>query len=318
MKWAKRLGLILVASLVGLVVGGVAFEQWSRHAAVSRFAPPGKKVEFDGAESHLYCTGSGTPTVILESGLDTDGALGWSRVQPKIAEVTRVCSYDRAGYMWSAERGGVRDGRTIANELRALLAKAAEPPPYVMVGHSLGGALVRVFAAAAERGAVQGFVFVDASHPDLLKRDPNALQGPPEALMTMMGALGVLRLMDEGSPDLPEDARRPVAALGPQGGTTWLAEARAIPETFSQAAATGTLGERPLVVLTALDKPPERQALWRDLQDDLAALSTNRDHRIISDGGHYLQHERPYVVVAAVRDVVTAVREAAPLRRTPP
>jgi len=317
MKWAKRIGLFLVASVVALALAGVAFEQWSRFSAASRYSPPGKRVSVDALESHLHCTGAGTPTVVFESGLDTDGALGWSLVQPKVAELTRACSYDRAGYMWSDDRGGVRDGKTIASELRALLAEASETGPYVMVGHSLGGSLVRVSAAHLAPGAVKGFVLVDASHPELLKRDTRALDGPPEALITMMGSLGVMRLIDGGAPDLPADVRTTVLAFSPQGGATWLAEARALPTTFAQAAETGSLGDRPLVVLTAVDKPPERQALWRELQDDLAKLSTNVDHRLISDCDHYIQHQRPDLVVTAIRDVVTAVREQAPVRREP-
>jgi pimeloyl-ACP methyl ester carboxylesterase len=197
MKWVRRIGLVLVALLLLLSIAGVAFEQWSRHVARTRFVPPGKLVVVDGIASHLYCTGIGVPTVVLESGLDTDGLLGWSNVQPKVAEFTRVCSYDRAGIMWSAPRDGVRDAKAISNELHALLAQASEAPPYVMVGHSLGGPLVRVFAAASEPGTVEGFVFVDSSHPEQLRRAPRPGEDDPSAiLLEVLAATGVLRLMD--------------------------------------------------------------------------------------------------------------------------
>lgn len=316
MKWMKRIGLVLVASLVIVVLTGFAFEQWSRRDAKGRFPPPGQSVRVDGIDSHLYCTGNGTPTVIFESGLDTDGSLGWSNVQPKLAELTRVCSYDRAGIMWSAPRDGVRDARTIVNELRALLANASEASPYVMVGHSLGGTIVRVFAEAAGPDAVKGVVLVDSSHPEQLKRAP-VPEAPPAALLRILAATGALRLLEDnaGVPGLPEEARLRTVAFVSQSVPALLAEYQALEATFQQAAATAPLGERPLVVLTALDKPPERLEPWLVLQRELAALSTNSDQRLVPDCGHYIQQEQPDVVVTAVRDVVNAVREQKPVRR---
>jgi pimeloyl-ACP methyl ester carboxylesterase len=310
MKWMRRIGLVLVAALALVVLAGIAFEQWSRRVAKSRFIPPGQMLVVDGVDSHLYCTGNGTPTVIFESGLDTDGSLGWSNIQPKVAELTRACSYDRAGIMWSAPRNGVRDARTIANELRALLASASEAPPYVMVGHSLGGPLVRVFAEAVGPDAVQGVVLVDSSHPEQLQRAPVPEGGgPPATLLRVLAATGGLRLLDEdGALGLSEDARLRAAAFAPQSVGGLLGEFQAIEATFQQAGATGSLGDRPLVVLTALDKPPEMLEPWLVLQRELAKLSTNSDQRFVPNCGHYIQHEQPDVVVTAVRDVVRAVR----------
>jgi pimeloyl-ACP methyl ester carboxylesterase len=316
MKWMKRIGLVLAASLLLVVLAGFAFEQWSRRDAKSRFPPPGQSVDVDGIDSHLYCTGHGTPTVIFESGLDTDGSLGWANVQPKLAELTRVCSYDRAGIMWSAPRRGVRDARTIVNELRALLANASEAPPYVLVGHSLGGLVVRVFAEAAGPGAVKGIVLVDSSHPEQLKRAP-VPEGPPAALLRVLAATGALRLLEDDAsvPGLPEEARLRTAAFTPQSMPAVMAEYAALEAILQQAGATGPLGERPLVVLTALDKPPERLEPWLVLQRELAALSTDSDQRLVPDCGHYIQQEQPEVVITAVRDVVDAVREGKPVRR---
>lgn len=318
MRWVKRIGLILAAGLWLLVLAGVAFEQWSRRQAKVRFPPPGKMVDIDGIESHLFCIGNGTPTVIFESGLDVDGLLAWSNVQPQIAELTRACAYDRAGIMWSAPRGGVRDAKTLVAELRALLANASEAPPYVMVGHSLGGPLVRVFAEAAGADAVKGVVLVDSSHPEQLTRAPlpDGDGAPPATLLRVLSATGVLRLMDEqGDPGLSEEARLRAGAFCPQSVPALLAEYAALDATFQQAGASAPLGDRPLVVLTALDKPPELREPWQVLQRELAALSTNSDQRLVPNSGHYIQHEHPDVVVTAVRDVVSAVREGGALRR---
>jgi pimeloyl-ACP methyl ester carboxylesterase len=318
MRWVRRIGLVLLASVCLVVLAGVAFEQWSRRAATSRFPAPGKTVDVDGVALHLYCIGNGSPTVVFESGLDTDGSLGWSLVQPKVAELTRACSYDRAGIMWSAPSAGVRDANTIAAELRVLLANASEAPPYVMVGHSLGGPLVRAFAEAAGPDAVKGVVLVDSSHPEQLKRAPlPGGGGPPATLLRILAATGGLRLLegDGGAPGLSEDARLRTAAFASQSVGALLAEYEAIEATFQQAGAARTLGERPLVVLTALDKPPEMREPWLVLQRELWALSTNSDQRLIPNSGHYIQHEQPDEVVTAVRDVVSAVREGGAVRR---
>lgn len=322
MRWVKCIGLVLLASLLSSVLAGLAFEQWSRREAKSRFPPPGKLVDVDGVAFHLHCTGDGTPTVVFESGLDTDGALGWSNVQPKLSQLTRVCSYDRAGIMWSAPRPGVRDARTLSNELRALLANASEAPPYVMVGHSLGGPLVRVFTEAAGPDAVKGIVLVDSSHPEQLTRAPAPAAGdPPALLIRVLAATGALRLLedDTDATGLSEDVRLRTAAFATQSVPAVVAELQAVKATLQQAGATGSLGGRPLVVLTALDKPPEMLEPWLVLQRELAALSTNSDQRLIPGCGHYIQHEQPEVVVTAVRDVVNAVREgAAVLSLIPP
>jgi pimeloyl-ACP methyl ester carboxylesterase len=237
-----------------------------------------------------------------------------------LAELTRACSYDRAGIMWSAPRQGARDSQTIVHELRALLAAASESPPYVLVGHSLGGLVVRVFAEAAGPDAVKGVVLVDSSHPEQLKRAPAPDgRGPPATLLRLLAATGALRLLDDdaGVSGLSEDAQLRTAAFAPQSIPALMAEYQALEATLQQAGATGPLGERPLVVLTALDKPPERLEPWLVLQRELAALSTNSDQRLVPGCGHYIQQERPDVVVTAVRDVVTAVREGKPVRRAP-
>ena len=133
-RWIRRIVLGGAASLVLLLVAGVVYEQWSRRSAARTFPPVRNLVEFDGSLSHLHCIGDGSPTVILEAGLDTRGSQAWVAVQPEIGSTTRVCSYDRAGIFWSEPRQEPRDANRIAEELHALLAAASESAPYVSVG----------------------------------------------------------------------------------------------------------------------------------------------------------------------------------------
>lgn len=112
---------------------------------------PGKLADIGGYRLHLNCQGSGSPTVLLESGI-ADDSLTWLGVQPAIARTTRVCSYDRAGYGWSDPSPKSRDVRTIAQELHTLLNHAGVSGPFVLVGHSLGGMIVREYAGLYRLG----------------------------------------------------------------------------------------------------------------------------------------------------------------------
>jgi pimeloyl-ACP methyl ester carboxylesterase len=223
--------------------------------------------------------------------------------------------------MWSAARGGTRDAKTLASELLALLAQAGELAPFVVVGHSLGGVIMRVFAATAPPGEVEGVVLVDSSHPEQFERNTRRpIEDPPLALIRAMARFGLLRLqMGEGEAGpLPEEAHRRVLAFAPESESECLDEVEALRASFTQAREAGSFGERPLVVLQGADKTPDIAWIWPSLQKELAELSTNSDLRIIPGTDHYIQQERPDAVVEAVRDVVVAVRGHARVRRATP
>lgn len=325
-KWLGRLAAGAGILLLGPVLLVLAASPFVRRIAVQRaerdFPPPGRLVEIDGRRSHIHCTGTGSPTILLESGLDTRGSMSWAGIRDELSRVSRVCAYDRAGVMWSEARGGPRDAERIAGELHALLAGAEESPPYVLVGHSLGGALVRVYDARYP-GEAAGFVLVDSSHPEQESRFPaevRALFGGGPALpgwvvgaLTPYGALA-------GRPRAPHDAY-----LWRSVADGVMRESAAADAIFAQAARTGPLGDRPLVVLTAGLAPPlprvseagnaEMRRVTGELQRELARLSTASDHRIVEGAGHYVHWDRPEAVVAAIRDVVAAVREGRPVAR---
>ncbi len=330
-KWIRRIVLGAAALATLVVAAGLVFEQWSRWRAARAFPPVGDLVDVDGGRSHLICTGAGTPTVVLEAGLDTYGSQGWGKVQSEIARLTRVCSYDRAGILWSEPREGPRDANRIAGELHALLRAASESSPYVMVGHSIGGPLVRVFAQRFEDEVV-GLVLVDASHPAMMERFPPEViemmtAGPPPLLVKTLAAIGILRLMEPPAPDsLPEEVREVSRAFGPTSMACLLGEIDAVEDMLGQAGETGTLGDRPLVVLSAgqVYRPPgvsdevfaQMGDTWAALQADLVTLSSNADLRVIPDATHYIHLDNPTAVIAAVSDVVAAVREGTRVARS--
>ena len=136
---------------------------------------PGQLVDVGGYKMHINCTGQGTPVVILDSGLG-DSYISWSKVQPQIAKFTRVCSYDRAGLGYSDASPRPRISKVIAEELHTLLHNAGiDLPPYILVGHSMGGFDVCMFASLY-RSEVAGMVLVDSSHPEQREASPSCAQ----------------------------------------------------------------------------------------------------------------------------------------------
>jgi pimeloyl-ACP methyl ester carboxylesterase len=318
-RWIKRL---VIAGTVGLVLSlaiGISYEQWSRAAVQRALPPPGELVDIGGVRLHLHCSGEGSPTVILEAGTGPPASIVWTDVQPSIAEFARVCSYDRAGLMWSDQASAPRDSRRIATELHALLSAADVPPPFVLVGHSIGGVHIRVFANRFP-DEVAGLVFVDSSHPDQKRRFPPELRRPMRApaqarfLGPLLAQTGILRLSGGlALGKLPPDVAAVTNAYLPHSVPTLLAEYEAQGESMSQATEAGALNSLPLIVLSAgrdAETPLQAQfrAVWAELQEELAALSSNADHRVVEDSGHFIQFDAPEAVIAAVRDVVMAAK----------
>jgi pimeloyl-ACP methyl ester carboxylesterase len=153
-RWVRlSVALIVLITLAGATYQGVA-TALERH----RYLRPGGLVDGGGYQLHIYCVGEGTPTVVLEAAAGSMSP-AWSLVQPGVARTTRVCSYDRAGLGWSEGDGRYVPERVPAN-LRTLLEHANQPPPFVFVGHELGAAFARLFAAQRP-GEVLELVLID-------------------------------------------------------------------------------------------------------------------------------------------------------------
>jgi len=337
MKWIKRVLLGLVVLLVAAVLLGFTYEQVARSRVATDYPIPGRLVDIGGRTLHLDCRGSGSPTVVFEAGLDANGSLAWSAVHDSVAATTRACAYDRAGVMWSppAPEGKPRDAQAVAADLGRLLDASGELGPYVMVGHSLGGPYALVFTSTRPAD-IAGVVFVDASHPDQQARLTPAIGDALErgrsmmALAQAMATVGVLRMFmtpaPEQFPGFPPEKLAIAGAFQPQGFTAVVAEAEALERSMAQAQAVTDLGDRPLVVLTALRPMTEGEraqmklteaqglamrAIWDTLHVEEARFSSAGRQVRVPDAGHYLQFDRPDLVIAAVREVVDSVRQRA-------
>ena len=326
MRWARRILLGVLGLIVLALLAGVVYEAVSRASDEKRFRPPGQLVDVGGHRIHIHCTGSGSPTVVLEAGLGLT-ALLWRAVQPGIAAFTTVCSYDRAGYGYSDPGPLPRTVERRVDDLRAALRGAGRPPPYVLVGHSAGGLAARSFQHRFP-GEVVGVVLVDSSHEDQFVRAPPSLaagmraEGSQAEVAAALQPLGVTRLLlafiarQAGVPqDLADEyvalsVRRPYLEAV-RSETDQLLGRKDVPPGV-------TLGELPLVVLTAgkageLDLPPADAAAFRrlwveELQPELARLSSRSRQVTVEGSGHLIPMEEPGAVVEAVRQVVDEIR----------
>jgi pimeloyl-ACP methyl ester carboxylesterase len=271
-----------------------------------------------GRRLYLECRGAGSPTVVLEAGYPNSGAVWDSEalppgvagpaVLPAVAEFTRVCVYDRPGTLLDPDHRGRSDpgpmprtARDMVADFHALLRAADVAGPYVLVGHSLGGILVRLYAAEYP-AEVAGLVLVDTSHEDQNARFRALL--PPE----LGAALAPQRLQTPGLPgaeqvdlDASFDQLRRATAAQPLRRLPLVVVSRGRP--LEADIPPDALAQLPPGVLEALD--PE----WQALQRALAALVPGARHIIAADSGHYVQLERPELVVDAIRQVVDAVRD---------
>jgi pimeloyl-ACP methyl ester carboxylesterase len=282
---------------------------------------PGKLVEIGGFRMHVHAQGSGDgPTVILETGL-TGMSAAWGWVAPVLAESGRVITYDRAGLGWSDAGNRPHDALNTAHRLRRLLEVSGEEGPYILVGHSLGGLFVRMFADLYPDEVV-GLVLVDASHPDQSADDSELRDTTARNLKAMrfgpaMARLGVLqrsKMLDQTLDGLPPTEKHAASAFlsSVKHMRATRAEAEAWPATVAQVRGAKPLGDMPLVVLTA---GVGNHAAWKTLQADLATLSTIAEHRVVEGASHFtIVTEKRHA--QAIVDAVKHVREQVPTPAT--
>lgn len=305
--------------------------------------PPGTLVDIGGFRLHLHCTGNGSPTIVLDAALGAS-SLSWSLVQPELARLSRVCSYDRGGFGWSDPGPMPRTADRIAEELHTLLERARVPPPYVLVGHSFGGLVALIFASRF-RTVTSGLVLVDPAHAeDWVTPAPKeqvqidrgvrlcrygavtARIGLARVVSTLVGfgQIRTARLLVKvasrrGLSRQDEAILAPVRKLPAELRPT-LAQFWSKPHFFEALgsqiesvcvsagkvleATAGGYGDLPLVTISSTD--PGAYRLRQ--QDAMATLSTRGRHIMASQSGHWIPLDQPQVVIDAVKEVVTAAR----------
>jgi len=305
------LGRIMISIMV-LSLPGYIYEPMAEAADAKAYPPPGQMVDVGGYRLHINCTGEGSPTVVVESGWG-DFSATWARVQPEIAKTTRICTYDRAGMGWSEPSPEPRTAQEFAKELHILLEKANEPGPYVLVGHSMGGYTVRVYAYDYPE-EVAGLVFVDPQN--LSTEDATIFNPAPKpgknSLPALMARIGLVRLLAVplgAVEDLPEGDKQAYTAsvVTVRSVQTFLDEGMGMSEGGAQARAVTTLGALPLIVLS---RGKDMDAESAASQARYLQLSTDSQHLIADQSGHHIMIEQPEAAVAAIMKMVEMVRQA--------
>ena len=320
LRWVGGILLVGLFLVLGLIAYLLVKESVTRNKYRAEYPPPGKMVNIGTHAIHLNCVGSGSPTVVFEADLDQYGSLSWVPVQERIGELTRACSYDRAGILWSEPGPLPRDGETIARELSTVLDAAGEEGPYILVGHAFGGAYIRIFAGKYPDD-VCGMVLLESSHPEMFTRfaEYGVVPEIPDRSIRPL----ILFLSHLGSPgrykgnvyNLPPEIYDPVQAFLPESSMTWFDEKVESPNTLAQAGHYEYLGDWPLIVLATSRPSISLEALgqklddsWLEMQRELLSLSENSEIRIY-EGGHYPQLQSPELVIEAIQDVLGRCEE---------
>jgi pimeloyl-ACP methyl ester carboxylesterase len=321
-KWGKRILLALLGLLITAVLTGVVYEQISRSNFNKKFTPPGQMVDVGGHQLHFISKGTGSPTVVFEAGLDAAGSLAWRAVQDSVAQFTKTIAYDRAGVLWSQRGKGPKTGSQIAEELHALLQNAGHEGPYILVGHSLAGITLRPFLDKY-RAEVAGLVLVDASHPEQLDRFPEQakkmMQQPPSWLLKVIAEIGLVRLVTQNQQlpgsNIQDGAEQVINGRMPLSMKGVADEIGNLPALAKESQQAGKLDSLPLIVLTA--NTPDRYKefpdttigkevakIWMELQKDHLNLSTQSEHILANESGHYVQFDQPELVIEAIKSLV--------------
>ena len=331
----RRLKTVLksLAFLIGAaLVAGIIYEQVGERRDRRRLPQIGRSVDIGGRTLNIFCSGTSAPAVVLESASGT--GLEWEPVQTEVAKFAEACWYDRAGMGWSDPGPYPRTAEAIARDLHELLRRAGVAPPFVLAGFSFGGLPVREYNALY-RNDIAGMVLVDIADEEEQSRAPKFYLGHtaprflwhPLCLAFETAAfVGLVRLTDSSPAqgrNQSEMAREQIIAALRRQPKTFVASnctGAVEPQSYAEASASGGLGDRPLIVLTAGQAPNFRNAelnrqaeayqqIWiHEIQAKLARLSSRGRQIVIPNSNH--GSIPPDVVISAVRDVVVQVRSA--------
>src|SRR5579859_891877 len=326
--------LLVLACSIGLVCGFI-YERIGRSRDRKRMPQIGRSVDIGGRTLNIFCSGSGSPAVILDTGGDNPG-LAWESARAEIAKFTQACWFDRAGIGWSDSGPYPRTSAAISSDLHELLKRAGIPPPYVVAGGSIGGLNSRVFAGMFPKDTA-GIVLDDSAHEDeplrapkfyLAHQAPRFLWRPIHTLFWAASEVGLLRVTasspsgDKNEAQMTREELITELRHQPKSFLNNVDSGMVLNESYAEARAISSLGDIPLIVLTAGKAPDfgdaelNRQAevyqkIWAyEIQPKLAKLSTRGRQIVVPEATHATIPQD--IVVKAIHDVVNEARQTPP------
>lgn len=332
MKRVTKPAELIIFTAVVVVGVGALYNILTLHHLRQAHPVPGAFHTIDGHSMHLYCTGTGSPTVVLEAGLGGDW-IYWQKVQPEIAKTTRICSYDRAGLGWSEPQPPPQDAGVVSSHLHSLLQAAHEQGPFILVGASAGGFYVRQYVSNFPAD-VAGIVLVDSSVPEQLTVFPGRMDTPENRRKRHRDAnwqwvrevTGYARLTGHCKGDVEKglESYAPLVSAEtcrPDFTTAWLPEYDDFWASADEATRAPCCGDVPLLVISQdPDRPKDgwdtqsiaQQPMWSQLQDNLKRLSPHGRRIIAKLSGHHVMIDRPDVVISGIQQVIADVRQHEP------
>jgi|HubBroStandDraft_5_1064220.scaffolds.fasta_scaffold63993_2 pimeloyl-ACP methyl ester carboxylesterase len=309
---ATGLGLCALCIGAGSLWNGVAEKQWSR-----QHPPPGDLYTVEGKQMHIDCTGTGSPTLVMESAASARWTQ-WRKVQPALSQVTRVCSYDRAGHGWSEPRSGPRDAETIVHELHFLLDQAGVTGPFIYASESAGGLYVREYAREFP-DEVAGVALIDSSSPQQIDELPGFRASYEEQKRQARRTLWKDRLLVwSGWERLLGHcaSRTDTTDCRPSYVDMDEDELPYFEESSQQAGRLQNFGNIPLLVITRDTNPKNsgiandvaQDSVWEREQEGSKALSPLSWRVIARGSGHIVPVDRPDVVILEMTRMIGYLR----------
>jgi len=324
----------LIVSLIIALAAGAIYQGAASASDLRQYPPPGGLYDVGEYRLHLYCTGEGNPTVVLEAGA-ASSELSWHLVQKDVAGFTRVCSYDRAGFGWSDPASGPLSPSQVAEDLHTLLSGADVPGPYILVGHSAGGLYIRAYAGR-HPSEVVGMVLVDAVHEGEEAAYPEQyvrMRSRARAMMPLcsitspVGFVRALRLSDFSGVSVPAEVRAAYLSTVYRNAfcPAMVNEMEALSSFLGQPDIPRSLGDLPLTVLSAgaaYERASEVEVaamggpeivaqmarIHDEFQEKLAGLSSQGKLIVAAESGHIIPVDEPGVVIDAIREMVEQLR----------
>lgn len=320
LKVLKWLVGVLGGLLIVTIVGGRIYQVRSEAADMVRFPPSGQLVDVDGHLMHIHCRGEGSPTVIMEQGLQ-GVSTAWDDITKEIASFTAVCAYDRAGLGYSEPIGHATRASEVAELLNKLLTGAGVDDETVLVGWSAGGLYVREYHRLYP-DKTRAMLLVESGHEQQQRRLPPSSGSGPNAMLKIARFLAPIGLVRLGgiverqimySP-VPDHLKPRLIALYEQSHViqTMLNESESFTLDTQSEQPPASLGDLPLIVLTSGEQASsvEEQEARDDMQRELASLSTNSRQVIAAESGHGIPYDQPELLLGSVRELVELVRES--------